>query len=348
MRRVKKGGRPSSKKKIQPVMLNPHIMEPILTPTLERFTLFPLKYPDTFELYLKHVASFWTVSEVDLAQDRMDWLKLTDDERSFVSMCLAFFAASDGIVNENLAERFMNEVQVAEIRQFYGFQIGMEAVHTHMYSLMIETFEQDPVKREKMFTSIVSVPSIRLKADWALHWLNSNNSFAERLVAFACVEGIFFSASFCAIYYLKKRGTMPGLTFSNELIARDEGLHRDFACHIYRDLLVNKLSQHAVHEIVSSAVDAECEFVKDALRVDLIGINATLMQQYVRCVADHLIVSLGHNKKFCVENPFEWMDLISLNGKTNFFEKRVGDYAKAGVMQSQDASMREFTVSEDF
>lgn len=321
--------------------------EPILAPSLHRFCLFPLQYPSVFEYYLKHQACFWTVSEVDLKQDKADFDCLTESERRFIMKVLAFFANADGIVNENLAARFSKEVTMPEARQFYGFQIGMETIHTHMYGIMIDTLVKDNKERKHMFHAITDVPSVRRKAEWALQWLSSSRAFAVRLVAFACVEGIFFSASFCAIYYLKKRGLMPGLTFSNELIARDEALHRDFATHLY-GFLRTRPSEATVHEIVRSAVECETLFVRDALELDLIGMNATLMTQYVKVVADNLVQTLGYAKIYNATNPFEFMDLIALTGKTNFFEKRVGDYQKAGVMQSNLASERVFGEEVDF
>lgn len=322
--------------------------EPLLMASSDRFVLFPLKYPETFDLYLQQVASFWTVGEVDLAQDRADFEKLTESEQEFICMVLAFFAASDGIVNENLAARFSTEVQIPEVRQFYEFQIGIETIHKHMYSLMIDKLVTDEAKRHSLFKAIDKVPAVKIKADWALRWLKDDSSFAERLVAFACVEGIFFSASFCAIYYLKKRGVMPGLTFSNELISRDEGMHADFACHVYTKFIQYPLDEAKIHAIVESAVESELAFVKDALQVDLIGMNERLMIQYVRFVADRLILSLGYKKIYNVENPFDWMDLISLSGKTNFFEKRVGEYQKAGVMDSVHGASKSFELTDDF
>lgn len=321
--------------------------EPILQESMDRFCLFPITHNRAFDYYLQSVASFWTVSEVDLTQDQVDYRTLSDGEKEFISKVLAFFSASDGIVNENLAANFAREITVPEIRQFYGFQIGMETIHAHMYGLMIQTFEQDAAKRSTLFRAVHDVPSIQAKADWALRWISKDAPFAQRLVAFACVEGIFFSASFCAIYFFKKRGKMPGLTFSNELIARDEGLHRDFACYVY-SLLQNRLDQSVTHDIVRSAVDCESGFVRDALRVDLIGMNAKMMQTYVEFVADHLLCALSYDKLYNVENPFEWMDLISLSGKTNFFEKRVGEYQKAGVMQSAQHVSRSFVLDDDF
>ena len=322
-------------------------MEPILTESTERFCLFPIspKYARAFQMYLEQVACFWTVNEVDLGQDITDYESLTENEKNFILMILAFFANSDGIVNENLACRFSNEVKIPEIRQFYQFQIGMESIHGHMYALMIDTFERDSAKKNQLFRAIDTIPCVQKKAEWALRWIESTDSFAKRLVAFACVEGIFFSASFAAIYYFKKRGKMPGLTFSNELISRDEGMHRDFACYVY-SLLDHKLDQNVVHEIIRSAVECEKMFVEDSLRVDLIGMNSKSMLQYVEFVADHLAGSLGYEKLFNSANPFEWMQLISLPGKTNFFEKRVGEYQKAGVLQQ--STSRVFDVDADF
>lgn len=319
--------------------------------SLHRFCLFPIKYASLFEFYVKHVAAFWTVSEVDLKSDKADYDSLTESERDFIAKVLAFFANADGIVNENLAQRFMVDVTIPEARQFYAFQIGMESVHSHMYGVMIETLITDPTARDKLFQAITDIPSVAKKAEWALKWLGDDASFAERLIAFACVEGIFFSASFCAIYYLKKRGIMPGLTFSNELIARDEALHRDFACHLYQ-FLDEKLDEGRVHEIVDAAVRCELEFVDDALRVDIIGMNAGLMSQYVKVVADHMLVTLGYSKYYNETNPFEWMDMIVMQGKTNFFERRVGDYQKAGVMQTGEAATsvgaRSLVIQDDF
>lgn len=323
--------------------------EPILETSTARFSLFPIQHEDTFNFYLKQVASFWTVSEVDLSQDLKDYAALSQPERDFIGNVLAFFANSDGIVNENLAKNFSDEVQVPEIRQFYEFQIGIETIHKHMYGLMIDTLEKHPERRERLFNAIETIPSVNKKAVWAMRWTDKERaSFAERLVAFACVEGIFFSASFCAIFYLKKRGVMPGLSFSNELIARDEGLHRDFAIHVYRKFLINRLDEKAVHDIVQSAVECETSFVEEALRVDLIGMNATLMKEYVKFVADHLLVSMEYAPIYKVSNPFEWMELISLEGKTNFFEKRVGEYQKSGVMNSAQAAANTFAIDAEF
>lgn len=322
--------------------------EPLLTDdAMNRFCLFPIQHESTFEFYLKAVASFWTVSEVDMAQDIVDFKSLTSDEKAFVTTILAFFAGADGIVNENLAANFATEVKMAEARQFYSFQQGIETIHAHMYGLMIDTIVPDKTEKTRLFNAINEVPSIKSKAEWAVKWISAEQApFAQRLIAFACVEGIFFSASFCAIYFFKKRGKMPGLTFSNELIARDEALHRDFACHMY-GFIQNKLSQDEVFDIIRSAVDCECMFVDDALR-SLVGMNAKMMKQYVQFVADHLLKSLGYEALYKQENPFEWMNLISLQGKTNFFEKRVGEYQKAGVMQSNSSTVNVFAVDDDF
>ena len=286
-----------------------------------------------------------------MSSDQKHWEGLNDGEKHFVSHVLAFFAASDGIVLENLAVRFMAEITVPEARAFYGFQIAIENIHSEMYSLLLETYIKDPTEKSRLFSAIETVPVIKKKADWALRWIGSDSSFAERLVAFACVEGIFFSGSFCAIYWLKKRGLMPGLTFSNELISRDEGLHTDFACLLYKCLEYTKLDHDRVLEIVSSAVSIEQEFVCDALPCNLVGMNANLMSEYIEFVADRLLVALGNDKHYNATNPFEFMELISLQGKTNFFEKRVGEYQKAGVMNSIEGdnhSMRAFSTDEDF
>ncbi|XP_078447227.1 ferritin/ribonucleotide reductase-like family protein [Wolffia australiana] len=325
--------------------------EPLLAPNPDRFCMFPIKYPEIWEMYKKAEASFWTAEEVDLSHDLQHWEHdLTADERHFITHVLAFFAASDGIVLENLAGRFMAEVQVAEARAFYGFQMAMENIHSEMYSLLLETYIRDPAAKTRLFHAVDSVPCVGRKADWALRWIASSESFAERLVAFACVEGIFFSGSFCAVFWLKKRGLMPGLTFSNELISRDEGLHCDFACLLY-SLLRSRLSEERVHAIVADAVAIEREFICDALPCALVGMNSGLMAEYVEFVADRLLVALGHGKLFGAGNPFDWMELISLQGKTNFFEKRVGEYQKASVMSNlrDPAQTRHvFKLDEDF
>jgi ribonucleoside-diphosphate reductase beta chain len=307
------------------------IYEPILAEDKSRFVLFPIKHWDIWEYYKTHEASFWTSEEIDLAQDMGDWNNLNDGERHFISNILAFFAASDGIVNENLAVNFLSEVQYAEAKCFYGFQVMMENIHSETYSLLIDTYIKNPAEKDRLLNAIDTIPCVQRKAEWALRWID-NGSFAERLIAFAAVEGIFFSGSFCSIYWLKKRGLMPGLTFSNELISRDEGLHRDFACMLYTDHIQNKMPDEQVYDIIRNAVEIEQEFVSDALPVSLIGMNAELMKQYIAFVADHLLVTLKLKKIYHVTNPFDFMDMISLQGKTNFFEKRVGEYQKSAVM----------------
>jgi ribonucleoside-diphosphate reductase beta chain len=321
-------------------------VEPILAENPNRFVLFPIKHDDIWAYYKKQEASFWTAEEIDLSPDLQDWNhKLNDDERHFVKHVLAFFAASDGIVNENLAENFVNEVQYTEAKFFYGFQIMMENIHSETYSLLIDTYIKDPEEKNYLFNAIEHLDCVKKKADWALRWIE-NGSFAERLVAFAAVEGIFFSGSFCSIFWLKKRGLMPGLSFSNELISRDEGLHCDFACLLYNEHLERKLPTETIRKIITDAVAIEKEFVSDALPVNLIGMNADLMCQYIEFVADRLLAALNQDKQYGVENPFPWMDMISLQGKTNFFEKRVGDYQKSGVMT--DRQKQVFSLDEDF
>lgn len=319
-------------------------MEVLLQENKDRFVLLPIKYPEIWKMYKKHEASFWTAEEIDLSPDLKDWERLTNDERHFIKHVLAFFAASDGIVNENLAVNFMKEVQLPEARCFYGFQIMIENIHSETYSLLIDTYIKDPVEKNRLFHAIDSVPCVQKKAQWALKWIN-DGSFAERLVAFAAVEGIFFSGSFCSIFWLKKRGLMPGLSFSNELISRDEGLHCDFACLLY-SMLETKLSQERIHAIIRDAVENEHEFVTDALPVSLIGMNSKLMCQYIEFVADRLLVALGYDKIYNATNPFDFMETISLQGKTNFFEKRVAEYQKAGVMNTKE--QQEFKLDEDF
>jgi len=320
--------------------------EPILTEQRNRFVLFPIQNNDVWEMYKKHVASFWTADEIDLGDDMRDWAKLNDKEKHFIKHVLAFFAASDGIVLENLIERFMSEVMLPEARCFYAFQGAMENIHSETYSLLIDTYIKDSAEKQYLFNAMDQVPAVRMKAEWALKWMSSEASFAQRLVAFACVEGIFFSGSFCAIFWLKKRGLMPGLTFSNELISRDEGLHTDFACLLYKQLKYTRLSQTIVEEIVTSAVQCEQFFITEALPVNLIGMNNKLMAQYIEFVADRLVFSLGHKKIWNTENPFDFMEMISLCGKTNFFEKRVGEYAKAGVLNDGDGN--DFDLDADF
>lgn len=314
--------------------------EPILAPNPRRFVLFPIEYPKVWDMYKKAEASFWTVEEVDVSKDMSHWRSLNSNEKHFISHVLAFFAASDGIVNENLLEKFSHEVQIPEARCFYGFQIAIENIHSEMYSVLIDTYISDPEQKTFLFNAIENLPAVKLKADWALKWINGENTFGERLVAFAAVEGIFFSGSFASIFWLKKRGLMPGLTFSNELISRDEGLHCDFACLLF-SLLRHKPSSTVVKSIIREAVKAEQNFLTEALPVAMIGMNCKLMSQYIEFVADHLLVELGVSKMYNVENPFDFMELISLQGKSNFFEKRVGEYQKAGVgTSSKDRTFR--------
>ena len=321
-------------------------VEPILQDNPNRFVLFPIQHDDIWAFYKKSEASFWTAEEIDLSADLTDWNeKLNDDERHFVKHVLAFFAASDGIVNENLAENFVSEVQYTEAKFFYGFQIMMENIHSETYSLLIDTYINDPKEKDYLFNAIETLDCVKKKANWALRWIEEA-SFAERLIAFAAVEGIFFSGSFCSIFWLKKRGLMPGLSFSNELISRDEGMHCDFACLLYNDHIQNKLSGKTINKIITDAVEIEKEFVSDAIPVALIGMNAELMCQYIEFVADRLLGALQQPKVYNVENPFPWMDMISLQGKTNFFEKRVGDYQKSGVMADRDKQI--FSLDEDF
>lgn len=320
--------------------------EPLLHEDPNRFVLFPIKHDDIWQFYKKAEASFWTAEEIDLSQDLNDWDdRLNADEKHFISHVLAFFAASDGIVNENLAVNFLSEVQYAEAKCFYGFQVMIENIHSETYSLLIDTYIKNPIEKDKMFRAVDTIPCVKKKADWALRWIGSD-SFVERLIAFAAVEGIFFSGSFCSIFWLKKRGLMPGLSFSNELISRDEGLHCDFACLLYTDHIINKLPKERVYEIILDAVSIEKEFVTDALPVSLIGMNANLMCQYIEFVADRLLVALGCQKQFNASNPFDFMEMISLQGKTNFFEKRVAEYQKSGVMSEKESMS--FSLDEDF
>ena len=322
-------------------------MEPILQENKNRFVIFPIKHHDIWEWYKKMEASFWTAEEIDLSQDLNDWNnKLSDEERYFVKHILAFFAASDGIVNENLAENFVNEVQYAEAKFFYGFQIMMENIHSETYSLLIDTYVKDEAEKDELFNALEVFPAIKKKADWALKWIESD-SFAERLIAFAAVEGIFFSGAFCSIYWLKKRGLMPGLTFSNELISRDEGVHCDFAVHLHNHHLVNKVPKDRIRSIIVDALNIEREFITESLPVSLIGMNAGLMTQYLEFVADRLLVELGCDREYNTTNPFDFMDMISLQGKTNFFEKKVAEYQKAGVMNT-DVEAQKISFDADF
>ena len=322
--------------------------EPILKENPNRFVLFPIEHNDIWDIYKKAEASFWTAEEIDLHQDVTDWEnKLTDDERYFVKHILAFFAASDGIVNENLAENFVNEVQYTEAKFFYGFQIMMENIHSETYSLLIDTYVKEPTERDKLFNAIENFDAIKKKADWALKWIDSP-SFAERLIAFAAVEGIFFSGAFCSIFWMKKRGLLPGLTFSNELISRDEGMHCDFAVHLHNKHLINKVPKERIIQIITEALDIEREFITESLPVDLIGMNSRLMEQYLEFVTDRLLTELNCPKSYNSENPFDFMDMISLEGKTNFFEKRVSDYRKAGVGMEQETKEDSFSFDSEF
>jgi len=320
-------------------------MEPILQENPNRFVVFPIQHHDLWEFYKKSEASFWTAEEIDLAADLVDWRsRLNDDERHFVKHILAFFAASDGIVNENIAENFVKEVQYPEAKFFYGFQIMMENIHSETYSLLIDTYITDPAEKLHLFRAVDTIPAVAKKAEWALRWIK-NSTFQERLIAFAAVEGIFFSGSFCSIFWLKKRGLMPGLSFSNELISRDEGSHTDFAVHLHNNHVVNKVSEERIKEIILSALEIEKEFITEALPVKLIGMNSDLMKQYLEFVSDRLLSDLGCAKVFNSTNPFDFMVNIALNGKTNFFEKRVGEYQKAGVKSGGDAG---FSLDADF
>ncbi|KAJ2906755.1 hypothetical protein MKZ38_010746 [Zalerion maritima] len=333
--------KPTESKKHDSAIISAHTIkqeetdEPLLQENPNRFVLFPIKYHEIWQFYKKAEASFWTAEEIDLSKDLHDWNnRLNEDEKYFITHILAFFAASDGIVNENLVERFSGEVQIPEARCFYGFQIMMENIHSETYSLLIDTYVKDPKERDHLFHAIDTIPSIRKKADWAITWINDREStFAQRLVAFAAVEGIFFSGAFASIFWLKKRGLMPGLTFSNELISRDEGLHTDFACLLFSHLR-NRPSKKLIRDIITDAVTIEQEFLTESLPCALLGMNADLMKQYIEFVADRLLLSLGNDKVYKSSNPFDFMENISLGGKTNFFEKRVGDYQKAGVMNS--------------
>lgn len=328
--------------------MSQELEEPLLKENKNRFVLFPIEYDDIWQMYKQAEASFWTAEEIDLSSDLSDWERLNDGERHFISHVLAFFAASDGIVNENLAQNFLEQVQFAEAKCFYGFQIMMENIHSETYSLLIDTYIKDQQEKDKLFNALETVPAVAKKGEWALRWID-NGSFMERLLAFAAVEGIFFSGSFCSIFWLKKRGLMPGLSFSNELISRDEGLHCDFACLLYTKYIKNKLPEEAVLKIITDAVDIEKEFIIDALPVKLIGMNSELMSQYIEFVADRLLVALGLKKHYNASNPFDFMEMISLQGKTNFFEKRVAEYQKAGVMNKNEGKdSPKFSLDEDF
>jgi len=319
-------------------------IEPLLAPDDNRFVMFPIKHNDIWEMYLKQVDCFWRPEEIDLSKDIVHWDTLSQDEKHFISMILAFFAASDGIVLENLASKFMMDVQVSEARAFYGFQIAMENIHSHTYSILIDTYIKDKEEKYNLFHAIEKYPCIKKKSDWALKWIHDNrSSFATRLIAFACIEGIFFSGAFCSIYWLKNRGLMPGLTFSNELISRDEALHCEFAILLYSKL-VKKVDKARVYEIIKDAVEIETEFICDALPCRLIGMNSNMMSQYIQFCADRLVVQLGYKKIYNVANPFQFMELISLESKTNFFDRHSDSYALANKTKNDDV----FTFNADF
>jgi ribonucleoside-diphosphate reductase subunit M2 len=319
-------------------------LEPLLAPDDNRFVMFPIHHQDIWKMYKKQVDCFWRAEEIDLSKDLTHWEGLNKDEQTFISMILAFFAASDGIVLENLAQRFMSDVQISEARAFYGFQIAMENIHSETYSLLIETYIKDKEEKSKLFNAITNFPCIKKKSDWSQKWIHDNrSSFATRLVAFACVEGIFFSGAFCSIFWLKKRGLLPGITFSNELISRDEALHCEFAVLLYSKL-VKKIDKARIHEIIKEAVEIETEFICDALPCRLIGMNSQMMTQYIQFVADRLSVQLGYKKIYNVSNPFDWMELISLEGKTNMFERKISEYALA----NKTVSDNDFELTEDF
>jgi len=314
-------------------------IEPILRPNKDRFVIFPIQHNDLWDWYKKQEASFWTAEEIDLEQDVIDWeTKLSDDEKYFIKHILAFFAASDGIVNENLAENFVSEVQYTEAKFFYGFQLMMENIHSEVYSLLIDTYIKNENEKNELFQAIEIFPAIRKKAEWALKWVDSD-SFAERLIAFSAVEGIFFSGSFCSIFWMKKRGLLPGLTFSNELINRDEGLHADFAVYLHQNHIMNKVTKERITEILVDALNIEREFITESLPVSLIGMNSSLMTQYLEFVTDRLLMEYGCEKVYNATNPFDFMEMISLEGKTNFFEKRVSEYQKAGVKSGGTGSI---------
>jgi ribonucleotide reductase beta subunit family protein with ferritin-like domain len=319
-------------------------LEPILTPDHNRFVMFPIQHEDIWQMYKKQVDCFWRAEEIDLTKDVDDWKTLNDQERHFISMILAFFAASDGIVLENLAVRFMSDIQLSEARAFYGFQIAMENIHSHTYSLLIETYIKNQEEKQRLFSAIDNYPCIKKKSDWAQKWINDNrSSFATRLVAFACIEGIFFSGAFCSIFWMKKRGLMPGLTFSNELISRDEALHTEFAILLYSKLQ-KKINKSRIHDIIKEAVEIEIEFICDALPCRLIGMNSDLMTEYIKFVADRLCLQLGYDKIYHVANPFPFMELISLESKTNFFERKISEYSLA----NKDKTIDVFEFSADF
>jgi len=319
--------------------------ELILSEEQNRYVIFPIQHDDIWKMYKKAMANFWTPEELDLSKDYDDFMKLSDNERYFIENVLAFFAASDGIVNENLVERFCNEVKVLEAKFFYGFQIAIENIHSETYSLLIDTLIKDKPKKEKLLNAIETIPSVKKKADWALKWIGDTSSFGERCIAFAAVEGIFFSGSFCSIFWLKKRGLMPGLCHSNELISRDEGMHTEFAI-LMHSYLQNKPSEERIKEIIMDAVSIEKEFITESLPCSLIGMNSELMKQYIEFVADRLLQMLNIDKVYNSSNPFDWMEMISVQGKTNFFEKRVGEYSN--IANPEMESKHEFNLDDDF
>lgn len=324
--------------------MNKQNMEPLLISDDSRYVMFPIKYDDIWQMYKKQVDCFWRPEEIDLTKDIQDWATLNNDEKHFISMILAFFAASDGIVMENLALRFMSDIQISEARAFYSFQIAMENIHSHTYSLLIDTYIKDNLQKNILFNAIDNYDCIKKKSEWAKKWINDNRSgFATRLVAFACIEGIFFSGAFCSIYWLKKRGLMPGLTFSNELISRDEALHTEFAILLYSKM-IKKINKSKVYDIIKEAVEIETEFICQSLSCRLIGMNSDLMTQYIKFVADRLSVQLGYDKIYNVTNPFSFMELISLESKVNFFEKRVSDYALATKNKNEEI----FDLNDNF
>ena len=322
-------------------------LEPLLTETTNRHVIFPIQYDDVWSMYKKHVSTYWTVEEIDFSKDGKDWDTLTQDEQYFIKNVLAFFAASDGIVNENLVLNFMSEIKVPEVLAFYSFQNAIETVHSETYSLLIDTYIKDEIEKNRLLNAVETIPCIKKKADWAMKWINStDDNFATRLIAFACIEGIFFSGAFCSIYWLKERGIMHGLTFSNELISRDESLHTEFAILLYSHI-VNKLSEEKVHEIIKDAVTIEKEFIIESLPCRLLGMNSELMSQYIEFVSDRIAVQLGYNKIYNIVNPFDFMDRIGLEDKQNFFEVRVSNYSKAELHNTENSTL-EFDMTDDF
>lgn len=322
-------------------------IEPLLTETKNRHVIFPINYDDIWSMYKKHVSTYWTVEEIDFSKDGADWVKLSEDEQYFIKNVLAFFAASDGIVNENLVLRFMSEIKVPEVLAFYSFQNAIETVHSETYSLLIDTYIKDDIEKSKLLNAVETIPCIKKKADWAMKWIEStDHNFATRLVAFACIEGIFFSGAFCAIYWIKERGLMHGLTFSNELISRDESLHTEFAILLYSHIK-NKLSEEKIHSIIEEAVNIEKEFIIDSLPCRLLGMNSDLMSEYIEFVSDRICIQLGYNKIYNVSNPFDFMDRISLEDKQNFFEVRVSNYSKAELHNNENSKL-DFNMEDDF